>query len=291
MITKNTQYNWQKYIINLSEETKMSLPLLQYAINQFKKEISSNLEENQFYHCQLQCNFHIIDEERSLDYYIFRTISYLQFFMKNGPKEASMLKVFWYFWTTFYEERYKLFLVKSICIQYKVVPTNYNYLISPEDIQANVKPKPLFERINKSDQLEENEIALIAPEEILKYKNYSGYNLPLTMDITKWGYTIFNETYTSAVCWSYNINDIKISNIKTAPVLYSADNINLPEFIIEIKDYQLRSSLRITGNEIFSFEDTIWLFNENDQLETSEKCQKIKLFIIFKIFKKWYGLK
>jgi hypothetical protein len=70
-----------------------------------------------------------------LDYDIYRSISYLQFFMKNGKKEASMFDVFWYFWFTFYEERYKIFLVKSICIQYKVVPANYNSLISSEDVQ------------------------------------------------------------------------------------------------------------------------------------------------------------
>jgi hypothetical protein len=72
----------------------MSSPLLEYAINKFKQDIVYNLEDNQFYHCQLQCNFHVIDVEQSLDYYIYRSISYLQFFMKNGEKEGSMLKVF-----------------------------------------------------------------------------------------------------------------------------------------------------------------------------------------------------
>lgn len=80
----------------MNEETKMSAPLLQYAVNEFKKEIIGNLEDNQFYHCQLQCHFHIIeaDDAKEIGYYIFRSISYLQFFMKDGKKEASMFDVF-----------------------------------------------------------------------------------------------------------------------------------------------------------------------------------------------------
>jgi hypothetical protein len=72
----------------------MSSPLLEYAINKFKTEIINNLEDNQYYHCQLQCNFHIIDEVTNIDYFVYRTISYLQFFMKNGEKESTMLEVF-----------------------------------------------------------------------------------------------------------------------------------------------------------------------------------------------------
>jgi hypothetical protein len=72
----------------------MSSPLLQYAINKFKSEIIKNLEENQFYHCQLQCNFHVIDEVQNMDYYIYQTISYLQFFKKDGEKESTMLDIF-----------------------------------------------------------------------------------------------------------------------------------------------------------------------------------------------------
>jgi hypothetical protein len=72
----------------------MSFPLLEYAINKFKKEISNNLEDNQYYHCQLQCQFHVIDQLQNTDYYVYRTISYLQFFMKDGTKESSMLDVF-----------------------------------------------------------------------------------------------------------------------------------------------------------------------------------------------------
>jgi hypothetical protein len=74
----------------------MSTSLLKFAINEFKQEIITNLEENQFYHCQLQCHFHVIDEDdgKRLDYYIYRSISYLQFFMKDGNKEASMFDVF-----------------------------------------------------------------------------------------------------------------------------------------------------------------------------------------------------
>jgi hypothetical protein len=72
----------------------MSSPLLEYTIKKFKQDIVYNLADNQFYHCQLQCHFHVIDSEQSLDYYIYRSISYLQFFMKNGEKEGLMLKVF-----------------------------------------------------------------------------------------------------------------------------------------------------------------------------------------------------
>jgi len=96
MQNQNTiiQSKWQKYTITLSEDTKMSAPLLEYAINKFKQEISNNLADNQFYHCQLQCHFHVIDEIQKTNYYIYRTISYLQFFMKDGQKEATMFEVF-----------------------------------------------------------------------------------------------------------------------------------------------------------------------------------------------------
>jgi hypothetical protein len=72
----------------------MSESLLQYAVNEFKKNIINNLETNQYYHCQLQCKFHIIHIETGIDYYVYRSISYLQFFMKDGDKEQSMKDVF-----------------------------------------------------------------------------------------------------------------------------------------------------------------------------------------------------
>jgi hypothetical protein len=75
--------------------------------------------------------------------------------------------------------------VKSICIQYKLVPTNYNSLISSEDVQSNIKPQVLYERINKSVENVEDSVYSVEPKEVLKYKNHSGYNLPLTMDVTK----------------------------------------------------------------------------------------------------------
>jgi hypothetical protein len=170
-----------------------------------------------------------------MDYYIYRSISYLQFFIKNGAKESAMHNVFWYFLTTFYEERYKLFLVKSICIQYKVLPSQYANLVSSEDVKNNVSPKPLQERINRTlKHLEEFEMET---SETLKYKNHSGYSyslplpLPLTMDIKKkWGYTVFNKDYTSASCWGYNKQKYfklsQTSKINSIPVLYSEKNIN-----------------------------------------------------------------
>jgi hypothetical protein len=96
MQNQNTiiQSKWQKYTITLSEETKMSAPLLEYAINKFKKEISNNLEDNQYYHCQLQGHFHIIDEIQIMDYFVYHTISYIQFLMKDGKKESAMFEVF-----------------------------------------------------------------------------------------------------------------------------------------------------------------------------------------------------
>jgi hypothetical protein len=256
------QNKWQKYTITLSEDIKMSSPLLEYAINKFKTEIINNLEDNQFYHCQLQCNFHIIDEVQNMDYYIYRTISYLQFFMKNGDKESTMLNVFWHFWITFYEDRYKLFLVKSICFNYKVVDIKYNNVITSADVQTNFQPKPLLERINKVvGYIEE---PLSEPTEILKYKNYSGYNLPLTMDITKWGYIIFNEDYSSAVCWGFNINEQQSNNINLLPVLYNSNIIKSPEYIIKIKEFQLNTKLRIQGNEIFIFDDQLSLLGKGE---------------------------
>jgi hypothetical protein len=261
-LEQNTK--WQKFIITLSEETKTSSPLLEYAINKFKTEIINNLEDNQYYHCQLQCNFHIIDEVTNIDYYVYHTISYLQFFMKNGEKESTMLEVFWQFWLTFYEERYKLFLVKSICIQYKVLPTQYNELISSDDLKTNLSPKPLKERINKS--LEPIEESSSSPDEILKYKNHSGHSLPLTMDITKWGYTVFNEVYSSAVCWGYNFNTYSnLTTQITTPILYNANNINgFSEYVIKIFDSLIQTSLRVKGNEIFSFEDKLLNFHLKD---------------------------
>jgi hypothetical protein len=272
------QSKWQKYTITLSEETKMSAPLLEYAINKFKKEISNNLEDNQFYHCQLQCHFHIIDEIQIMDYFVYRTISYIQFLMKDGQKESAMFEVFWQFWITFYEERYKLFLVKSICIHYKVVPLQYHNLVSSEDVQSNLKPKQLQERINKP--IEYIEETSSNPTEQLKYKNYSGYNLPLTLDITKWGYTIFNEDYTSAICWGFNINEQKSSNLLTAPVLYNSTTIKSPEFIINIKDLELNTKIRIQGNEIFSFEDHLHSLGQGESNLTNfvRTINKIKYF-------------
>jgi hypothetical protein len=59
----------------------------------------------------------------------------------------------------------------------------YNNSISSADIQTNLNPKPLYERINKN--IEYFDKTSNKPKEILKYKNHSGYKLPLTMDITK----------------------------------------------------------------------------------------------------------
>ena len=144
----NTQSKWQQYIVTLNEENKMSSSLLQYAVNEFKQNIIFNLEDNQYYHCQLQCRFHIINTGTGMDYYIKRSISYIQFYMKGGEKEQSMLNVFWHFWITFYEDKYDIYLVESICFNYKIVSTNVNEFISPADVKANISPKPLYERIN-----------------------------------------------------------------------------------------------------------------------------------------------
>jgi hypothetical protein len=40
------------------------------------------------------------------------------------------------------------------------------------------------------------------------------------MDVTKWGYTIFNEDYTSANCWGYNLNKYNSKNILPNPLFY-----------------------------------------------------------------------
>jgi hypothetical protein len=83
------------------------------------------------------------------------------------------------------------------------------------------------------------------------------------MDVTKWGYTIFNEDYTSANCWGYNLNNYISKNINTSLVLYDSNNISLPEYLISITDLQMHTILRIKGNNLFSFNDTIWpLFHE-----------------------------
>jgi DNA polymerase type B, organellar and viral len=272
-----SQNKWQKYIITLSEDTKMSSPLLQYAINKFKSEIINNLEENQFYHCQLQCNFHVIDEVQNMNYYIYQTISYLQFFKKDGEKESTMLDIFWHFWIIFYEERYKVFLVKSICFQYKVLPIEYNNFISSEDIKLNINPKPLQERVNKTvEHIEELE-----PSEQLNYKNHSGHSLPLTMDITKWGYTIFNKTYNSAVCWGFNTQLFyNLDYKKLMPILYDVNNINsFPEYIIKIFDTYIHTSLRIKGNEIFYFEDKLLNTQQSVNLPTSNGESSLNNFI------------
>jgi len=63
------------------------------------------------------------------------------------------------------------------------VPTDYNNFISSKDVQDNVNIKPLQERINKI--IGENEVNDIEPTESLNYTNHSGYNLPLSMDLTK----------------------------------------------------------------------------------------------------------
>lgn len=262
---KNNQSKWEAYTVVLNKETKMSESLLEYAVNEFKKDIVFNLEPNQYYHSQLQCKLHVIQPEAGLYYNIDRSISYIQFFMKDGDKEQSMKEVFWYFWTTFYEEKYTLYLVSSISIKYKVVPTDVNSFVSPSDVKLNISPKPLFERINlEAGELYNNTITQeLEPIEILKYQSHSGYNIPLTMDINKWGYTIFNTDYGIASCWDYKINNYLNQTTIKSLVLYDLNSINTPEYHIQLSDIKMTISLRIKGNEILSFEDELYSLHIN----------------------------
>jgi hypothetical protein len=254
---------WQRYNINFSEEVNFSYKLLEYSINKFKSEIVNNLEDNQFYHLQLQCNFHVIDDDTHEDYYMYRSLSYFQFFKKNGSKESTMIDIFWQFWTDDYSENYKLYLIESLSFVYKLVPSNINYLLSEEDVKQNVRPKELTERVNYhiNTILKINEH--LTPEEELKKLNYQKqYNnlIPLTMDITRWGYTIFNDDFTLAKCWVYSKDNYTISNIilePKLPVLYDSESIKLPEYFISIYKYSYNVSVSVKGNEIFKFEDKI----------------------------------
>lgn len=149
-----------------------------------------------------------------------------------------------------------------------------------------------LDSIYQIDQLDQrsykiNKI-LIKPTE-LKHVKLNSLSEFMQKEILQFelGNTIFNEDYTLANCWESNINKlhVKNSNINKGLVLYDSNNINSSEFVIKNLrlassglgqlQSQSHSSLRIKGNELFSFEDTIWSFNQ--ELENSEKVQNTPL--------------
>lgn len=261
MDTKNKFTNkWFDYTINI-EQTPMVSLLMDYSVNKFKKLIHEKLEPNQFYHCQLKVNFKVVEkiDEYEVGDELVRSISYLQLLKKDGPKESLLNKIFWHFWRTVYEKRYHLYMVQSLIFSYKIIPQG-NW-VNDLDLINNIKPKEIEERINKHISTYFKNADPIA--KIYNTQNLIGNEIPLTMDIEKWGYTIFNEDYTEAQCWIWEQNEIMLNIFTKTIVEYNSTIINVPQFLIKIFKTENQVSLVVGGNTIFTFFDTLNLEDSN----------------------------
>jgi len=128
--------------------------------------------------------------------YSYRSISYIQRFIKGEQAELSMLDIFFYFWQL--KDLYKELKINQLIFTFNI--------ISSKTINKIVTEKGL-DNIGEQISLKD-ETKLLIEEDQVKRKDqifkYQGISLPKTMDITTWGFCIFDKNYKNAVIIKYS---------------------------------------------------------------------------------------
>ena len=147
----------------------------------------------------------------------FRNISYIQRINKLDYK--NLCDIFIEFWSIRSLD-YHTYVIESIVFSYKLISMEMNYHESKLNITRTINK-------NKS---------LLQENGLLDSINFGGYSLPCTMDITKWGYCDFYESYTEAI-------------------VYKSNSIGM--FKIKLYENHLKADLIINDKVVLSFIDTV----------------------------------
>lgn len=218
---KTIQINkWLDYSITLNNQI-ISDVTIKESLALFWKDIVSNLDVNDF----ILIQFKIKDTLGE-----FKSISYIQRVNKNDFN--LLLYSFIEYWNIKSED-YHLIEASGVRFTYKVLSLN-----------LNIKDSKITKHIKISNDLNLNK------ESTFKFK---GYNLPCTMDITKWGNIHFYNDYTKAIVYKSK----------------SKGEYHISLF----KDYTL-IELRVDNKVIIKFKDSILDVNDLTTFQREIKNQK-----------------
>lgn len=221
------------------------------AIDEFRSEISSKVEDNQSYLVMMKAKLNnslnnpILDSSTSSS--SIRSISYMQRFKKGGLEEENMDMIFEWFWNA--KEQYHKLDVDGFIFTYCPISKATEEELAEQINSDELAPKTLSEEVNllEETQLLLKEQNIKSKEQILKYQ---GMILPDTMDLTKWGTFHFTTDYKTALIIPNN--NIKKLNKKydSSIVKTWLNSIDLNKDIIEssLNNYQTYGNLLINTN-------------------------------------------
>jgi len=167
----------------------------------------------------------------------------------NNYKDIKILIETYVNYFDLFIENYNDILPLNLYISYKIVSVSKIKELMPE--------KELKSKIIKSKDSQ-----IPKKEEKVTFK---GYNLPNTMDFTKWGHCTISKDYTSATVIKLNKNHTK------SKINYS----------IKIKELKIEVDYKIYNKVLFSFTDTL-VINENfisKNLNYFKRTLKNKIYI------------
>jgi hypothetical protein len=221
---KNLKYHnkWIDYQYNLHYKI-ITKENINEALNKFWNEkITNNVKESQII---------LIQFKVKLSNDIIRSISHLQN-VTNSDFEL-LLDLFLNFWEIKSED-YHTLKFEEIIFTYKIIESN-------EDINKTKLSKPMI-------KIKENKPVF----------NFGGFNLPSTMDITKWGDYVFKNDYKNAIVYKPQSKAIYHINLFDN---YQKVELKLKDkVIIEFKDTMrdknnLNSFIRDIKKQKYIFED------------------------------------
>jgi len=198
-------------------------------VYKFWNEVVINYNSDQFFMVQL----HVY-----IDNVGYRTISYVQTI--NNKDLKLLIKKFLNFWYLKLSN-YQLKDILKLSISYRILP-----------LDGNITQSKLNEHKN------------IMSEKIKSFK-IGNFDLPSTLDFTKWGDTTFYDDFTKAIVYKLNsdiIYDITINSDHTLIDLKINNNIVLTFKDVMIDNNDLSNFKRITKDHEYIFDNSKIVFKK-----------------------------
>jgi hypothetical protein len=188
---------------------------------------------------------------------MIRSITYIQIFEKGSDEESYMndiIREFWYLKS----DNYVIYELASLIFTYKLLPKEISTEIEIAE-NGEKKEKSIGSKILLSE-----ESKLLKSESNKKSFKLEGINLPTTMDITKWGFCLFNYDYSKAIIIKNINNQQQFDNLNYDD--FNDDKMKTlqnPYYQVKINDYKLIVEYKFKNSTLFTFEDQLIL---NDDL-------------------------
>jgi DNA polymerase type B, organellar and viral len=210
-----TEGIWLYYISNFKYSSINPL-IIERILNEFKKDILEKLGKDRTILLQLR----VCCEERN----IIRNISTIDCVdITSFDHTYDRFKVFWEMKMDSYMD---IFELSSLFLAYNIVPINSNIKIMPK--------------------VKNGSSTLSSDKEKIGETKFSVYNLPNTMDITKWGECIFNKDYTQCIVlkrYSNVVYNITLKK-KEMTIKYTINNKVIFSFIDYMESHDLMDFYR-----------------------------------------------